>query len=396
MFNDKYNKNETEEFAKNSKQKDLDVGTFATIAAIRGKQFGKEVFATVIKFKDLMDFLKVFPEVQRDVNNRKVVSIKNYVLTGLDDPENAMRFFPAITATARGHIYYDEFRNQVAIDTNNSKLSINDGQHRFYGVNEAIRVLNGKLNKIKDTEEREKIKESLDRLKEMMLPMTIFNNLTESEEKQLFHDTNNLAQRPSRSATIKLAQTDLFSVLSRELSESNRYLKYYGVEMDKNSIAGNNENSILLTTVHEVARRLVWDETRKGRSTALAGRYDYYKKYIGDTFDKMFLHLPGDFGTKGKYILEKHYALKGIAKFIHDNRLIRVPDEEIFATLEKVNWEIDIEYWKQYGGQTTKRGKLAFGGGGEHGRIAVLDALYSQFPYDVGDYQLSLEEMEDK
>ncbi len=367
-------KYEVEAMLKAKREHDLSLSHMATISGIKGKQFGREVFTTVLKFKDLMDFLQVFPDVQRDIVPRRVSKIKMYVLSGVENPYS-MRFFSGITVTARGNIFYDESQKKVAIDTRNSKLSINDGQHRFYGISEAIRELQGRINKVKDKAVRGKYRDLLENLKEMVIPIVIFNNLTEEEEKQLFHDLNNLAQRPSRNATIRLAQTDIFSRLARELAESNRYLKHYGIEFNKMSIKSNNPNTILLTTVYAITKLLYWYEYKKDYSFINEDNYEEFKAKTNDTLNEMFYNLPPDIDTKGKYVLEKNYALKGIAKFIHHARHdLHKDDKEIFEAISKVKWEIDIDYWGKYGAFLSNTGLIQFSGNGEGGITSILTA----------------------
>ena len=73
----------------NRNNTDLEKGYFATLSAIKGVQFGREVYSSMIRFKDLADFLEIFPEVQRDIIPRKVASIRRYILT----EEDNIRFF---------------------------------------------------------------------------------------------------------------------------------------------------------------------------------------------------------------------------------------------------------------------------------------------------------------
>lgn len=370
---------ELEERAKRSWDNDMTVDNFATLSAIKGYQFGREIYSSVIKFKDLMDFLDVFPEVQRDINRAKILKIKRYVLSGINE-ESPMRFFSGITVTARGMIFYDDSRKKIAIDTRNSKLSVNDGQHRFYGIAEAIRDLNGKLNKAKSEEEKNDVILLLNELKNMVIPLIIFNQLDEAKEAQLFHDLNNLAQRPSRSATIKLAQTDLLSHLAREISKSNKYLVHYGVEMDKMSIHQNNPRVVLLTTVYASIKNLFWSQYKeryRNQSSLLTKKnYDSYKDKVNETFDEIFINLPHDINVKGKYLIEKNYTLKGITKFIHDCRNIyKIEDEYIFRAIKDVDWSADYDLWKDYGATVSKRSNMLFNssGGGIH---AVMDKLF--------------------
>ena len=319
------------------RKNDLKVDRFATISGIRGMQFGKEIFATVLKFKDLRRFLEVFPNVQRNISKRKVAKIKTYTISGVENPK-LMRFFPAITVTARGDVFYDRSANRIAIDTNNSNLSVNDGQHRFYGIDGAILELKVRSNKAKDSATKEKIDRYLEELENMVIPMTIFNNLTEEEEMQLFYDSNNLASRPSRSATIKLSQTDYIAKMAREIAEENTYLKRYGVETDKMSIQRNNPNTVLLTTVYAMIKNLYWTEYMNNFDFINAETYAEYKMLTSDTFTKIFASLPDDMDTKDKYILDKSYALKGIAKYVHNTRRnSSYSDFQIFQALVKVD-----------------------------------------------------------
>jgi DNA sulfur modification protein DndB len=111
---------EVEQSLKANKDHEFELNKFATISGLKGTQFGREIFTTLIPFKDLMDFLQVFPNVQRSIVKRRVGSIKNYVLGGIDAKDN-LRFFSAITVTCRGHMFYSDDTKKVAIDTANSK-----------------------------------------------------------------------------------------------------------------------------------------------------------------------------------------------------------------------------------------------------------------------------------
>lgn len=188
-------------------EKDLQLQSFATLTALKGEQFGKQIFTALLKFREFQEFLKVFPEVQRGMNTRKVSQIKTYILSGVE--LNGMRFFSSLTATARGQIFYDADAKRMAIDTSLSKLSLNDGQHRVAATSEAISELRLRSqSKRLSAEERKEYENRLNRLENMCIPIVIFNNLTETEEKQLFFDLNDLLTKPSRSTKIRLSQKD--------------------------------------------------------------------------------------------------------------------------------------------------------------------------------------------
>lgn len=353
---------------------DLAVENYATISGIRGKQFGKELYSTVIKFKDLMTFLEVFPDVQRDCSMRRVNAIKKYVLSWFETkPEESlpMRFFSAITVSARGNIFYDDNTQRVAIDTRNSKLSVNDGQHRFLGISEAIRTLSSLYNRTSNTDpEKEKVFKNLNELKEMVIPIVIFNGISEQEEKQLFHDLNNLAQRPSRSATIRLAQTDLYSTLARELAEENIFFTTYGVEMDKMSIHKSNKNLVLLTSIHFLVNELIG----ASGETLTKQTYATYKNAVNGIVDSMFEALPDDVNVKGKYLIEKNYTIKGLARFIaHAKYELKLKDEAIYKAIKETDWTTNFSHWSKFGATEGVSGILF--AGGEGGVKAVFDCL---------------------
>lgn len=374
---------EVQDIVKARTQHDLTVNNFATISAIKGDQFGREVFISLVPFKDLMDFLQVFPNVQRSIIKRRVGTIKNYVLSGIENTD-LMRFFSAITVTCKGHMFYSDDTKKVAIDTAHSKLSVNDGQHRFYGISEAIRELRGRVNNGRTEEIKQTSRENLYKLERMVIPLVMFNQISEREEKQLFFDLNNLAQRPSRSATIRLAQTDLTSRLAREIATENKYMIHYGVEMDKTSIHENNPNTILLTTIYKCIRLLYWNEFKKNSQFLNEDNYLDVKKSVHETFNNLFFSLPHDVNVKGKYLVEKSYTLKGIIKFIYKCRNdLTILEEDIFNTISKVNWKTDMEYWSVYGANLSRTGSLVFTSA-EGGVLAVYECLMDNLVTNIG------------
>ncbi|MEK1828926.1 hypothetical protein AAAC51_07200 [Priestia megaterium] len=65
--------------------------------------------------------------------------------------------------------------------------------------------------------------------------------------------------------------------MAREVSETNRYFKHYGVEYDKMSIHKNNPNTILLTTIYNCIKEMFKVSHKRGNDITLE-TYDYYKK----------------------------------------------------------------------------------------------------------------------
>ncbi|MFJ7982361.1 DNA sulfur modification protein DndB [Lysinibacillus xylanilyticus] len=356
------------EILDNRNNTDLEQGLFASLTAIKGEQFGRELYSSVIKFKDLSDFLEIFPEVQRDIIPRRVASIRKYILS--ESPDN-LRFFTSITVSCKGFALYDSTNKRLALDVANTKLSINDGQHRFEAIRTTLLQLEEDFKKSKDKEKTEELRNKIDRLEEMVIPIVLFNGLSETQEKQLFHDLNSLAQRPNKNANIKLNQTDYYAKLSRELAEYNRYLKHYGVETEKMSIFRNNKNTILLTTVYKSLRYLFSSRTHSINDENYQSYFDKANKW----FDDVFRVLPNDLNTKEKYILDKSYGITSIFRFITKMTDIGVNKETILLAIGKIDYKDTNEVWKQYGGTLNSRGRMAFSGSTNGGERAFLSYL---------------------
>lgn len=371
------------------KPMDLKKENFATMSGVKGNQFGKNVYSGVLKFKDLESFVETFSEVQRGLDSRRISNIKNYILSGLTDEEDQqvlfeetedvrkLRFFSAITVTCNSHILYSSDTARMAIDLREAKMSINDGQHRFEGVKLALNELERKYYNSKDKEKTGKIKQQLEELQNMIIPVVIVENLSVAQEKQLFFDLNNLSKRPSRSTNIRLVQTDILAKISREISEENRYLKHLGVETEKMSIHGNNENFILLTTIYSFGKELLDHEIKQDSNMLKEGNKRYIKEVIESTLNKTFVALPDDISVKDKYILNKGYAFRAIAKFITASRTyLGLSDNEIFDVIASMDFSNESELWQKYDGRRNSKGTYTFGGSG--GFKSVYNALVDQ------------------
>lgn len=367
-------------FGKTEYDTNLEERTYATLKAIKGRQFGKDVYSSVIKFKDLENFLEIFPQVQRDIIPRKVGSLRRYILSGLEKNHSVnMRFFSAVTVTCKGNILYNEKDCKMAIDIYECKLSINDGQHRYESIRTAIEQLEQEFVKSNDKTKTARLKDWIDELKEMVIPVVIFDGLTVREESQLFHDLNNLQQRPSRNANIRLNQTDLFSRMARELAEENKYLVHYGVEVDKMSILGSNPNTILLSTIYASSKELLDSEYKYDHNFLNDNNYDSFKKRVSDTLDRLFFSLPSDINVKGRYLTEKSFVIKAICRFICHARThldLQLTDDEIFETISTIDWTYNLKQWGLYGGvKGSTEGNIVFGGGTGGGFKAVYSLL---------------------
>ena len=360
------------EILDNRNNTDLEKGLFASLPAIKGEQFGREIYSTLIKFKDLEDFLEIFPEVQRDIIPRKVKAVRRYILSA---SEENLRFFSSITVTIRGHAFYDSANKRLALDVSNSKLSVNDGQHRFEGIRTTLKKLESDFLKSKDKEKSEEIRKKIDSLEQMAIPMVIFSGIDESSEKQLFHDLNNLAQRPSRNSNIKLNQNDYIAKMARELAVYNSYLKKYGVETDRASIHIVNPNTILLTTLYKLVKELCYIDMRNIKKILNESNYKERFSYVNGWLDKVFAVLPDDINIKNKYVLDKGYGLTAVFRFVATMLKEGIKEEAILFAIKSTDFSIHNKEWEKYNGSINQFGGIGFSGGSGGGYKAVYSLL---------------------
>lgn len=371
---------------------DLSQDSFAQIGGIRGWQFGKEVYSSMLKFKDLQKFLEAFPNVQRGMSKANVKSIKKYILSGIGEKSEAyMRFFNSITVTCRGTIIYDDDKRTILIDTRNP-LSINDGQHRTEGIKEAILELQLMIKKTKDLSDRQEIENQLDILENMTVPVIIFNDLTESQEKQLFFDLNNLQRRPSKSANIRLSQTDYVAKMAKDISEINRYFTHYGVEVDKQSLYDSNSNTFLLTTIYNAIKELLTPSLAFDKNYIKEKNFERVKQEVNKELERILYCLPNDMDIKGKYLIEKNYTLIAICKFIttaKENKIFANSDD-MYDIIKTTDWTYTNRVWVDYGGikGLSKKPNIIFGAS-SMGKNAIYKYLIDKAKKVLADKEKS-------
>ena len=336
-----------------------------------GEQFGRNLYTTSMSFKSLDRFLTVFPEVQRKLNRSRVKAIAEYVLSGLafNDP----RFLSAITSSCRGEIMYNATRNEVSIDIN-AKLSINDGQHRYNGIKHAISELNKQIKKAEDDEQKNILLQRLDTLENMHIPVVIFDNMDQNQEQQIFHDLNYLAQRPTKSVSLKFDNTDLYNNLAKDLMKENKYLVKYGVETEKTMLRKENDKIMVLSTLRNMISYLLNGKVVSAENNLSDDEYSTLKAKVSDTLDLLFSSLPADFNNKEKYIFNSAVVFQGLSLYTYRLTVENKPLSSYLAGLSQIDWTHSV-FWDGNGGQYDKeKKKVVFNGTGS-GVKGVCEAM---------------------
>jgi DNA sulfur modification protein DndB len=361
-------------------QEVIGMATYVKLSGTEGTQFGRKFYNITLKFHELQEFLAVFKEVQRNIDREKVISISKYVLKGLR--EDNMSFLTSITTTCRGDILYNHQKEEVSIDIE-SILSVNDGQHRFKGIVRAISVLEKELKAEEDKRKKFLISRKLEALKNMQIPVVIFAGITEDMERQLFHDLNQLAKRPTRSVSLKFNQTNLYTRVAKYLATNNEYFTKYGVEMEKTRLTDANPNTFLLSILTNSVSYLLTGTDKSASDDVLnEENYDEVRAYVESTFNKVFEVLPDDLNDHKKYVMNKSAVIQGIARFIYLSKFAGVSEEDILLAIANTDFTINAP-WEEFGANRVD-GTVTFVGTGTGVNIVTryigkqLEALTAQ------------------
>lgn len=176
--------------------------------AVRGIQ-SKRVYYTIIVpfglipkifYYDEEGFVPAEMRSQRDLNDKRIPDIANYILANDD------WLFSSLTATVTGDVNFkpiDEKNPDIGLlefDMHSSKFFINDGQHRRAAIKEAI-----KQNPELENE---------------TVSVVLFNFESIERSNQMFADLNRYAQKPTKSLNVLFDSRDPLSQATSEVLKS--------------------------------------------------------------------------------------------------------------------------------------------------------------------------------
>ncbi|MBT5993283.1 MAG: DNA sulfur modification protein DndB, partial [Thaumarchaeota archaeon] len=213
--------------------------------AIRGIQAKREFYVAMCPLK-IIPKLFIFndyeipPELraQRIMKDSRIPAIKNYILNNPDDytfssltasVDGIMKFIPAASLGEDGKLG----RLYINMD---SRLLINDGQHRRKAIEEAL-------------------KENPD-LGHEMISVVFFQDDGLKRSQQMFSDLNKNAVKPTKSLNILYDHRDLFSKFIVSLVGSIEIFEGR-VELEKTTISNRSVNAFTLNGIADASLRLI-------------------------------------------------------------------------------------------------------------------------------------------
>jgi len=213
--------------------------------AIRGIQAKREFYVAMCPLK-IIPKLFIFndyeipPELraQRIMKDSRIPAIKNYILNNPEDytfssltasVDGTMKFTPAASLGEDGKLG----RLYINMD---SRLLINDGQHRRKAIEEAL-------------------KENPD-LGSEMISVVFFHDDGLKRSQQMFSDLNKNAVKPTKSLNILYDHRDKFSQFIVDLVGSVDVFEGR-VELEKTSISNRSTNAFTLNGIADASLRLI-------------------------------------------------------------------------------------------------------------------------------------------
>lgn len=217
---------------------------FYTFPAIKGKQAAKDFFVIMCPLS-ILSKLFIFsdddlpPEhrSQRILNKARIPEIASYIV---NNPKDYV--FSSVTASIDGEFEFSPLNKDFDEKIGNLKVSmdsrllINDGQHRRAAIEEALKV-------------------SPD-LGDETISVVLFIDEGLNRSQQIFADLNKHAVNVSKSIGILYDSRNPIAMITKSLLEENNYLKHY-TDKENPSLPKFSPKLFTLSSINETNKKLV-------------------------------------------------------------------------------------------------------------------------------------------
>ena len=307
--------------------------------AIRGIQAKREFYVAMCPLK-IIPKLFIFNDyeippqlrAQRIMKDSRIPAIKNYILNNPEDytfssltasVDGIMKFTPAASLGEDGKLG----RLYINMD---SRLLINDGQHRRKAIEEAL-------------------KENPD-LGSEMISVVFFQDDGLKRSQQMFSDLNKNAVKPTKSLNILYDHRDKFSQFIVDLVGSVDVFEGR-VELEKTSISNRSTNAFTLNGIADASLRLIG--LRKSRKPT-----EDEKKLIKEYWEIVSKNIP-----EWQLLIQGNTSAAELRKsFVHTNTnclnaigiagqiiIEQNPDswKNVLKNLKKIDWSRESADWEK-------------------------------------------------
>lgn len=315
---------------------------YITLNGVKGNQFNHEVITIQCTVNDVLKFLEIDRNVQRDLDENKVASISKYIQYGLDG--NDIYFSPLIfSARGKGDFYEENNEYRLGMD---ERLIILDGQHR-------IKAFEHVKKRIEISDEEDKNRHEM--LVDFPITLQIFTDLTLEQERQLFTDINTKSSQVNNTLLIMYKKDDLYGELTKEVIAS---LPYDLIECRAKTTRTKLMTAATLYSVAKTINHGVY--LRQAKVEINNENYDRCKERV-----RLFIKLLREYGPIGaidrnKYIIMSSNIIVAIAKFIYDTqkKYPEIKMEKLFKeVISKIDWSHKNDEFKKLSIKYNKKTK---------------------------------------
>jgi len=217
---------------------------FYTFPSIKGKQATRDFFVIMCPLSILTklftfndDELPPEHRAQRILNKARIPEMASYIV---NNPKDYV--FSSLTASIDGEFQFspldknfDEKIGNLKVSMD-SRLLINDGQHRRAAIEEALKVS--------------------PELGDESISVVLFIDEGLKRSQQIFADLNKHAVNVSKSIGILYDSRDPISMITKSLLEENNYLKHY-TDKENPSLSKFSPKLFTLSSINETNKKLV-------------------------------------------------------------------------------------------------------------------------------------------
>ncbi|OMD80420.1 MULTISPECIES: DNA sulfur modification protein DndB [Paenibacillus] len=301
------------------------------LKASGGLQFGQTVISTQCSVNDVLKFLEIDREVQRDIDTERVGQISKYIQSGLINNDI---FFSPLIFSARGRGTFEEEIEEYRLSMS-ERLVIIDGQHRI----KAFEVLKNRLEAmIEQTPKDNSIIDMYERLIDFPLTVQIFHSLDIIKERQLFTDVNSKSSSVNNTLLVMYKKNDLYGELVKDIINTHPT-----ISMDYFECRAKTTRTKLATasTLYTIVLALNEGIIHKNYNSKInKGNYSSYKKNTEKFLTMLRKYTPKDAFDRDKYIVYSSNVMIAIAKFVYEMQK-QYPNKPMEIFFKKAIYPID-------------------------------------------------------
>lgn len=322
-------------------------GSTLQFPAVRGIQAGREYYVVMCPLK-LVSRVFVFDDeevpadlrAQRVLNRARVPEIARYLVDNQED-----YVLSSITACIDGDLEFKPLsstgvqRNLGLLNIDcQSRIVVNDGQHRRAAITEAIK--------------------HCPRLGNESISVVFFRDTGLQRSQQWFADLNKHAVRPSRSIGILYDGREPMSQLCRDLIQTVPLFANGLTELEKTSISNRSRSLFTLSAIQQATQALLGKKKNDSITAEEAQVARFYWSFLGDRISEWRAVVRGE--IKPAELRENFVHVHGVilhALGIVGRAVVSQSEgwEEVLSAVDEIDWLRSAPTWQ---GNAVVRGKM--------------------------------------